>query len=214
VPGQLLVLVACRMGAVRRGAALAQAGVLAMMAEHPVLAASGDVFTTRAGAVVVREAGVAAAGQPVFAEQPVGWLLFLPGQADPVLFSTTDLATVLRNRALADELPQQTPPLQVGQHPEPPRLPAREIKWLMAPSQGRPANESLPEHQPSASAPAPGPASAGRAITWNHPGFSSGPASIEAPPRSATRAHRSHRAALAAWGTADAEQAWQAAQKF
>ena len=182
VPGQLLVLVACRMGARRQGAGLALAGALAIMAEHPVLAASGDVFTTPAGAVVVREAGVAAAGQPVLAGQPAGWLLFLADQADPVVFAATDLAAVLQNRALAGELPQQAPPPRVGQHPQPPRSPAREIKWLMAPSPGRLANESPPERQPPVNAAAPGPVLAGRAITWNHSGLSSDPAVVEAPP--------------------------------
>jgi hypothetical protein len=177
-PGQLLVLVACRIGAVRRSAALAAAGALAEIAQHPVLAATGDVFSTPAGVVEVREPAVGADGRPVLAGQPAVWRLFLPGRvSDPVEFVTTNLATVLQNRALADELPQQTPPLQVGQHPQPPRLPAREIKWLMAPSQGRLADESLPEHQPPVNAPAPGPVSASRSqgIRWNSPAIAGRP---------------------------------------
>lgn len=52
-PDQLLVLVACRIGAVQAGAQ-----ALADLAGRPVLAASGDVFTTPAGAVEVRQAVV------------------------------------------------------------------------------------------------------------------------------------------------------------
>ena len=62
-PGQLLVMVACRLGAVRPNASLATAGALAHYSGHPVLAATGDVFTTPAGVVEVREPAVDAAGR-------------------------------------------------------------------------------------------------------------------------------------------------------
>ena len=177
-PGQLLVMVACGLGAARPGAA-AVAAELARLTRHPVLAASGDVFTTVAGAVEVRHAATRADGTPVLAR--AGWVLFSPDpEVQPEPFLMTDLAAVLRNTALADELPSQVPPLRADQQRAPgTRLPGREVKWLMAPSLGRLTDVSPPSHQTlaNASAPGPVPASRSRRIRWNSPAIASRPSS-------------------------------------
>jgi hypothetical protein len=126
--GQLLVLVAGRLGAAGRPGELTAAGALAYFSRRPVLASSGDVFTTQAGAVEVRAAGVNAQGQPVLAPAPAGWLLYRPGQVAPAVFGP-NLAGVVGDPALAAELPPeaQAPVIEQPQQPESP--PADEVRW-------------------------------------------------------------------------------------
>ncbi len=95
-----------------------------------MLAASADVFTTRAGAVEVRGTGFDLEGRPLLERQQAAWRLFVPGGAEPVPFGP-DLATVLAGRELAEKLPEGTPVPEVGQHPEPVRLPADDVRWAM-----------------------------------------------------------------------------------
>jgi len=104
-----------------------------------------------------------------------------PGQEPGYHGSPQPGGQALQNRALADELPRQDPRLEVGLHPQPPRFPARDVRWLVAPPVGGRTNESPPKHQPSASGPTPGPVLARRAITWNLPGSSPNPAFARAP---------------------------------
>ncbi len=126
-PGQLLVLVACRAGSALPGAQAA-AGALADLAQRPVLAASGDVFTTPAGMVEVRQAGVDPAGRMTL--QGASWRLFRPGQPEPAEFGP-DLEQVLREQALADDLlAAGLPPLQVSLRAVGTELPAEDVRWL------------------------------------------------------------------------------------
>ena len=129
-PRQLLVMVSCGLGADRPGPVEAAAQVLARLGDRPVLAASADVFTTPAGVVEVRETGVDLKGRPLLIRRQAGWRLHVPGGAEPVPFGQ-DLAAVLDDRELAEKLPDGTPVPEVGQHPEPVRFPAREVRWAM-----------------------------------------------------------------------------------
>jgi hypothetical protein len=156
---RLLVLVACRLGAVRPGEEVAAAQELADLSDLPVLAPLGDAFTTPAGAVQVREPGVSAEGLPVLGEQPASWRLFRPGLEAPLVLDS-DLAVALAG--LSATQPAGAPPVVVGQHAQPPRLPGREIRWLMDPL----ADDGDPPRKP-------GPPTARRTISWNLAG--SGP---------------------------------------
>ena len=129
-PRRLLVMVSCGLGAARPGQAESAARVLARLGDRPVLAASADVFTTRAGAVQVRETSFDLEGRPLLAGQQAGWRLYVPGGAEPVPFGP-DLAAVLAGPELAAALPEGIPVPEAGQHPVPARCPAGDVRWAM-----------------------------------------------------------------------------------
>ncbi len=126
--GQLLVLVACGLGAAREPGALAAAGALAYFGGQPVLAASGDVFTTPAGEVEVRAVDVNEEGQPALVPPPVGWQLFRPRRVAPVAFGP-NLAAVLADPRLAGALPEGASAPALGQHQEPRLPPTDDVGW-------------------------------------------------------------------------------------
>ncbi len=100
VPGQVLVMVACGLGAARPGQAEAVAAELARLGDRPVVAASADVFTTADGQVVTARSGFSDDGRPVVdTASPGNWVLFEPGGAGP---------RVLASLALAQALPEST----------------------------------------------------------------------------------------------------------
>ena len=128
-PRQLLVMVACGLGAVRSEHVEAAAQALARLGNRPVLAASADVFTTPAGAVRSGRRGLTwNAGRCCSSRRAGG--CYAPGRAEPVPFGP-GLATVLADRELAEKLPRGTPVPGVGQHPEPAQLPADDVRWAM-----------------------------------------------------------------------------------
>jgi hypothetical protein len=125
-PGNLLIMMACGLGAARSGQA-AGARTLARRGLWPVLAASADAFTTPAGAAVVGETGFDEEGRPVLVRRRAGWVLHVPGRAQPVEFGP-DLTAVLAGPVQA-ALPAGTPVPVVGGHPGPVRFPAGDVRW-------------------------------------------------------------------------------------
>ena len=136
--GDLLVLVACGLGAARPWQEDAAARMLAELGDRPVLAASQDAFTTPEGSVVVGEMGADQEGRPVV-RPGTGWTLSEPGRAEPVLFGP-DLAKVLASPDLEAALPYGTLAPEVGEHQRPVRLPARAIRWSAAPALWQPGS--------------------------------------------------------------------------
>ena len=134
-PGELLVMVACGVGAARAGQVEAAAGVLARLGNRRVLAASADVFTTPDGRVVTARLGFGGDGQPVVDTAGLAsWTLFEPGAAEPSVFgqedleAPEDLGSVL---AVVMQVPGMPVPAGGGHLSHAPVTLAGAVRWAM-----------------------------------------------------------------------------------
>ena len=124
-PRQPLILVACQTAAA--SAAMGQgvaASELASLSDRPVIAATGDAFTTPKAQVVTTHSGVDAGGYPVVdAGPPADWVIAWPdGTLSPGL--GPDLLAILDGKTLARDLPGVA--IREGEPVGPPRRP---VKW-------------------------------------------------------------------------------------
>ncbi len=124
-PGQPLILVACQAAALP--AAMGQgvaASALASLSDRPVIAATGDAYTTPSAQVVTTHSGFDADGHPVVdAGPPAHWVIAWPdGTLSPGL--GPDLLAILDGKTLARDLPGVA--IREGEPAGPPRWP---VKW-------------------------------------------------------------------------------------
>jgi hypothetical protein len=140
-PGQPLILVACQTAGLPGGTrARHAAAALASLTGRPVIAATGDTFTTPEGRVITSHSGFDASGLPVVDNgTPAHWVIARPdGTLSPEL--GTDLLGILDGKALAVLLPGVG--IREGGSAEPPR---QTVKWAPDAQAGPVSAPGVPE---------------------------------------------------------------------